>query len=229
MKRKYFITGTDTDAGKTFITVALLKAFTEQGFTTLGLKPIAAGSELIDGEKKNDDAVLLAQASSVQVAYQQTNPVLLDAAMAPHIAAERENRSISASKVTGFVRGTLMTAPAQVTLIEGAGGWRVPLNARETFADVAKQLNIEVILVVGMKLGCLNHALLSAEAIKRDGLTLAGWVANAVDPNMEGLDENIESLVSRIGAPLIGVMPHLGNPDDIPKQWINPSFLTAAP
>lgn len=226
MKRKYFITGTDTDAGKTFITVALLRAFAEQGYTTLGLKPIAAGSEIINGEKKNDDAVMLAQASSVQVAYQQTNPILLDAAMAPHIAAERENRTISASKVTGFVRGTLMTAPAQVTLIEGAGGWRVPLNARETFADVAKQLNIEVILVVGMKLGCLNHALLTTEAIKRDGLTIAGWVANAVDPAMEGLDENIKSLVNRIGAPLIGVMPHLTNPNDKPNQWIASSFLT---
>ncbi|MFQ3230934.1 dethiobiotin synthase [Reinekea sp.] len=226
MKRKYFITGTDTDAGKTFITVALLRAFAEQGYSTLGLKPIAAGSEIINGEKKNDDAVMLAQASSVQVAYQQTNPILLDAAMAPHIAAERENRTISASKVTGFVRGTLMTAPAQVTLIEGAGGWRVPLNARETFADVAKQLNIEVILVVGMKLGCLNHALLTTEAIKRDGLTIAGWVANAVDPAMEGLDENIKSLVNRIGAPLIGVMPHLTNPNDKPNQWIASSFLT---
>ena len=228
MKRKYFITGTDTDAGKTFITVALLKAFADNGYSTLGLKPIAAGSELIVGEKKNHDAVLLAQASTVQVAYQQTNPILFDAAMAPHIAAERENRKISVSAVTGYIRGTLMTAPAEVTLIEGAGGWRVPLNHRETFADVAKQLNVEVILVVGMKLGCLNHALLTAEAIERDGLKLAGWIANIIDPSMNGLDENINTLAAMMRTPLIGVMPNLSDSEVLPVSWINPHFLTAA-
>jgi dethiobiotin synthetase len=228
MKRKYFITGTDTDAGKTFITVALLKAFSEQGFSTLGLKPIAAGSALIDGEMKNDDAVLLANASTVKLSYQQTNPVLLAAAMAPHIAAERENRKISASSVAGFIRGTLMTSPAQVTLIEGAGGWRVPLNYRETYADVARQLNVDIILVIGMKLGCLNHALLTIEAIERDGLKVAGWIANCIEENMEGEKENIQTLATMIRAPLLGTMPYMSKQDSQPEQWLNPKFIAGS-
>ncbi|MDN3650863.1 dethiobiotin synthase [Reinekea marina] len=225
MKRKYFISGTDTDAGKTFVSVALLNAFAQQGHSTLGLKPLAAGSELLNGEEKNDDAVNLANASTVKLSYQQTNPVLLKAPMAPHIAAQRENKRLSSQQLVGFVRGTLMSANAALTLVEGAGGWRVPLNNRETLADVVKALNLDVILVVGMKLGCLNHAILTMEAIERDGLKVAGWIANCIDPEMDGLEENIQTLQQYLRAPLIGVMPFSEKLSDIPSDWLNPKFL----
>ena len=148
--------------------------------------------------------------STLKLPYEQVNPVLLRAALAPHLAADMEQRRLTAQRLAGFCRGTLMTQQAQLTLIEGAGGWRVPLNNRETLADVAIELNLDVILVVGMRLGCLNHSLLTIEAIQRDGLRLAGWVANCIDPQMTSLDANIQSLISRIPAPLLGTMPFLG-------------------
>ncbi|MDX1343286.1 MAG: dethiobiotin synthase [Reinekea sp.] len=225
MKKRYFITGTDTDAGKTRVSECLLASAAQQGLSTLGLKPVAAGAEQVDGEWQNEDAQRLIQASSVKLPYQSVNPVLLRAAMAPHIAAERENKRLTAQNITGYCRGTLMTGQADFTLIEGAGGWRVPLNYRETLADVVKALNLEVILVVGMKLGCLNHALLTAEAIKRDGLVLRGWVANSVQPDMEGLTENIHTLERMMPAPLIGVLPHLAEGAQAPEQWVNPALF----
>jgi dethiobiotin synthetase len=225
MKKRYFIAGTDTDVGKTHITEALLRAAQQHGFTTLGLKPLAAGADLVDGLWSNDDARRLQAVSSLKLPYEQVNPVLLHAALAPHLAADMEQRRLTVQRLAGYCRGTLMTQQAQLTLIEGAGGWRVPLNNRETLADLVIELNLDVILVVGMRLGCLNHALLTIEAIERDGLTLAGWVANCIDPQMDSLDANIHSLISRISAPLLGTMPFLAEGASAPTDWLDTHFF----
>lgn len=225
MKKRYFIAGTDTDAGKTYVANALLKEAAKQGLSTLGLKPVAAGSELFDGREANDDALALQSASTVKPSYDLVNPVLLKRPMAPHLAAEDEGKRITVQTLAGYCRGAWMSAPAEFTLIEGAGGWRVPLNARESLAGLAIELQLEVILVVGMKLGCLNHALLTAETIARDGCKLAGWVANTIDHDMLELERNIQSLQARLPAPLLGVMPRQADHDELPENWVNPKLF----
>ncbi|MFC3115858.1 dethiobiotin synthase [Cellvibrio fontiphilus] len=206
-KKAFFITGTDTNVGKTLIASGLLVAANNMGLSTAGLKPVAAGCEKTDAGLRNSDALLLQSVITEPMAYEQINPIALEAAIAPHIAAQQEKRVLSADRLAGFCRGSLNQA--NVTLIEGAGGWRVPLNPSETLADLARILRLPVILVVGMRLGCINHALLTVEAIRNDGLTLAGWVANCVDADMPALQENIQSLAARIPAPCLGVVPWL--------------------
>lgn len=210
-KHTFFIAGTDTDAGKTLVTTGLLVAARERGLSTLAMKPVAAGCELIDGALRNDDALQLQAAMTVALPYEQLNPIALEPAIAPHVAAEWAGRNLSVARLAGFCRG-VMTAPADLLLIEGAGGWRVPLNRTETLADLPRELQLPVILVVGVKLGCLNHALLTAEAIMRDGLPLAGWIANCRDPQMPAYEENIQALAQRLPAPCLGVVPHLDAP-----------------
>lgn len=207
MKQRFFVTGTDTDAGKTFVSVLLLEAFKQRGLSTLALKPVAAGCEQIEGEWRNDDAIQLQNAMTVDLPYQQVNPIALQAAIAPHIAAAEEGRRLSVDRLAGLIRGALMT-PADITLIEGAGGWLVPLNERETLANLVKNLNLPVILVVGVRLGCLNHALLTVQAVAAAGLPLAGWVANCIDPTAARIDENIQTLKAMVPAPCLGVIPH---------------------
>jgi len=214
VKKRFFVTGIDTDAGKTYVTVGLLKAASRACLKSIGLKPIAAGADLVDGNLRNDDALLIQQASSVKLAYEQVNPVVLEEAIAPHIAAMKEGRLVTASRLEGFVKGTLLT-PHDLALVEGAGGWRVPLNDRELLSGVAKSLGFPVFMVVNMKLGCLNHAILTAEAVARDGLTLAGWVANTSAEKMPCYDENLASLTSMLSAPLLGVLPRSESEVDV--------------
>lgn len=204
----FFVTGTDTEVGKTYASCVLLRTQGERGARTLGLKPLAAGAIDTPDGPRNDDALALIAASTVALPYAQVNPVLLPDAMAPHLAAARVQRRLRATQLAGFVRGTLMTARADLVLVEGAGGWRVPLNETETLADVARELALPVLLVVGMRLGCLNHALLTAEAIARDGLHLAGWIANEIDPRMAGFEDNVATLRARLAAPCLGVLRH---------------------
>ena len=211
MKQTFFVTGTDTDAGKTLVSAALLNSWSAQGLSTLGIKPIAAGCEMVDDELRNADALALMEQASIELSYSQVNPVALAPAIAPHIAAEQIGSRLSADRISAFCRGTLMRRYDRA-LIEGAGGWRVPLNDREALSRVAQELGFPVILVVGMKLGCLNHALLTAEAIARDGLRLAGWVANRIDPNMAEFDANLAWLERHLAAPLLGVVPFLETP-----------------
>lgn len=205
MTRTWFVTGTDTGVGKTAVSCALLAAAARAGLRTAAIKPVAAGC---DASGRNEDALLLMQWMTEPLAYEQVNPVALSAAIAPHIAAQQEGRSLQASRLAGLCRG-VMLAGADFVLIEGAGGWRVPISARETLADVAVQLQAGVILVVGMRLGCINHALLTAEAIARDGLRLAGWVANQPGEIMPSYAENLDSLRRMLPAPLLGEMPCL--------------------
>lgn len=209
-KKAFFVTGTDTDVGKTLAATGILAAAQAQGLSTLGLKPVAAGCEATQEGLRNADALSLQSVSTVPMVYEQINPVALREAIAPHIAAIHEKRTLSADRLVGFCRSSLNQA--ELTLVEGAGGWRVPINPRETMAHLAVNLQLPVILVVGMRLGCINHALLTVEAIRNDGLQLAGWVANVIDANMPALEENIDSLYQRIGAPCLGVIPRLSAP-----------------
>ena len=215
MKHKFFITGTDTDVGKTLVAAAFLHAANKQGLSTAAVKPVAAGCEQTEQGLHNSDALILQAAASCQLPYQQINPVALQPAIAPHIAAADAGQRLQASRIAGFCRGVLMQG-ADFTVVEGAGGWRVPLNERESFADIARELQIPVILVVGMKLGCINHALLTVEAIRRDGLPLAGWVANRVEPQMNRFEENLATLQQMIPAPLLGTVPYIETAD--PRQ-----------
>lgn len=205
-KQRYFVTGTDTGVGKTFVSCLLLEAAKARGLRTVALKPLAAGCEEVDGELRNDDALQLQQHMTQSLDYDQVNPFALRAAIAPHIAAQQEGRRLLVSRMAGLVRGALME-PADFTLVEGAGGWYVPLNDQETLADLVRELQLPVILVVGMRLGCLNHALLSVRAIQQEGLPLAGWVANCIDPDMPEREANIDTLKRRISAPCLGMIP----------------------
>lgn len=211
MGKQFFVTGTNTGVGKTLVTASLLAAARQRGLRTAGLKPVAAGCDMTHEGLRNGDALALLAQSSLPLSYEQVNPVALAAAIAPHLAAEQAGRRLSADRLAGFCRGTMMQ-PLDLLLIEGAGGWRVPLNERETFADLVKILQLPVILVVGMELGCINHALLTAEAIRRDGLVLAGWVANRVVPEMSCYHENLHSLQLRLGCPMMGELPYLAEP-----------------
>jgi dethiobiotin synthetase len=218
VKKHFFIAGTDTDAGKTLLATALLLAANRRGLRTIGLKPVAAGCEPTADGLRNGDALQLQAAASVRLSYDQVNPVALEPAIAPHIAAERAGRRLSGDRLAAYCRGAMLHG-ADLVVVEGAGGWRVPLNRRETLACVPQRLALDVILVVGMKLGCINHALLTAEAIARDGLRLVGWVANQVDPEMSCVEENLATLEALLRAPLLGRIPWLAAPD--PAQVAN--------
>ncbi|MGB1382930.1 MAG: dethiobiotin synthase [Porticoccaceae bacterium] len=207
-KKVFFITGTDTDVGKTEVAAGLLEVANQKGLRTGAIKPVAAGCEDRGDGPQNEDAIKLQALANVALSYQQVNPVALDLPMAPHIAAQEQGKSLSANRLTGFCRGVSML-PMDFLVIEGAGGWRVPINKRETMADIPKQLNAEVILVVGIRLGCINHALLTAQAIRLDGLKIAGWVANILDTDMLRIDENIDTLKHMLIEPCLGVVPRL--------------------
>lgn len=212
MARAYFIAGTDTDIGKTLIAAGLLVAANRRGLSTAALKPVAAGCERTADGLRNADALLLQRCMSVELPYEQVNPLALEPAIAPHIAAQQAGVRTGVDRLAGFCRGVLMQR-ADLTLVEGAGGWRVPLNQREFLSQLAVALQLPVVLVVGMRLGCLNHALLTAEAIARDGLPLAGWVANRCQPDMACCDENLQTLRNLLPAPLLGEVPYLATPD----------------
>ncbi|MGB4247826.1 MAG: dethiobiotin synthase [Pseudohongiellaceae bacterium] len=211
--RTFFVTGTDTGVGKTLVSAAILCAAQRHGLTTVGLKPVAAGCEETPAGLRNDDALLLQKYTSLPLLYEQINPVSLRLAVAPHIAAEQEGKRLDLSRLEGICRASMMQR-AGLTVIEGAGGWRVPLNARHFLSDLALALKVPVILVVGIRLGCINHALLTAQTIHGDGVPLAGWVANVLEPEMAFVDENIAAIESRIGAPCLARIPHQGDMTD---------------
>lgn len=210
--KQYFIAGTDTDVGKTLVACGILRAGAARGLKTLAIKPVAAGADLTEQGLRNTDALMLIDAMTESLPYEQVNPVLLAPPIAPHIAAEQAGRRLRVSQLAGFCRGVMMRK-VDMVLIEGAGGWRVPLNQREMLSGLAVELQTPVILVVGMKLGCISHALLTAEAIRADGLVLAGWVANQIDPDMACFDENLATLRNFLPAPCLGVLPNLSQPD----------------
>lgn len=212
--RAFFVTGTDTGVGKTFAACSMLEAARRQGMSTAAVKPVAAG--VIDSPQGpvNEDVLALSGYCSMSLPVSLINPVCFDEPIAPHIAALGTGRHLDADDLAQACKKVLAKG-ADFTLIEGAGGWKVPLNDTETLADLATLLSIPVVLVVGMRLGCLNHALLTARAIEDDGLQLAGWIANEPGPRMDCYQENLTTLEKLLKAPLIGEIPFGQQPEDI--------------
>lgn len=204
----YFITGTDTGVGKTLVSCALLHDFAAQGKSVVGMKPVAAGC---DDHDQNEDVRQLRAASNVLASGGQINPYCFTQPVAPHLAARFIGVRINFARILASF--SELNVQADVVIVEGAGGFRVPLNDEQDSADLALQLGLPIVLVVGMRLGCLNHALLTVEAIAARGLTLAGWVANMLDADMAMPQENVAALSQRIPAPLLGIVPHLEQPD----------------
>lgn len=204
MKPAYFITGTDTDVGKTYATLVLMHYLKQQGKTVVGMKPVAAGCELVDGQLKNQDALLLQAHASIQVDYELINPYSYLLPVSPHIAGI--DNPVKLDKVsTNF---SALTALADIVLVEGAGGWYAPINDSQAISDIAIYLDLPVIIVVAIRLGCINHARLTYQAIQASGLKCAGWLANCTDPEMLKGEENIARIKELLAAPLLGVLPY---------------------
>lgn len=218
-----FVTGTDTGVGKTLAAAALLHALQRHHRRVVGMKPVAAGAVRIAGELTNEDAVALRGASTMWVAPELDNPVLLPQPLSPHIAAQRAGKRIDINELRR--RYQRLADRADFVVVEGAGGFHVPLTETETDADLATVLALPIVLVVGLRLGCLNHALLTAEAIRGRGLDLAGWIANRIDPNMQEQEDNIAYLKTRLDTTLLVDIPHSARPKagailiDLPPAW----------
>lgn len=213
MQQSYFVVGTDTNVGKTYVASALLRYFVSSGKRAVGMKPVASGCELSahgiwQGQLVNNDVVALYEAGNVSAALELINPYHFVPAIAPHIAAEKVGVEIDVDLILRSYH--TLAEMADVVVVEGAGGFFVPVNNQQTLADLAVKLQLPIILVVGMRLGCINHALLTVEAIQSRGLTLAGWVANQVEPDMPMFAENLASLQQRIAAPCLSVVPWHG-------------------
>jgi len=211
MSNGYFITGTDTNVGKTWVSLGIIEALKQQGKNVGVMKPVSAGCEQTAAGLRNEDAVQLQQHSNIELDYDLINPYAFEPAIAPHIAAASEGVRIDIETLNQKLQR--IEKQSDCVVAEGAGGWLVPLNDFQTMADLAKRFQLPVILVVGMRLGCLNHALLSVEAIRATGLPLVGWVANQVSVEMNCLDENIATLQQMIDAPMLGQIPHLDTLD----------------
>ncbi|SDZ45710.1 dethiobiotin synthase [Pseudomonas sp. NFIX28] len=208
MSRAYFVTGTDTDVGKTTVAAGLLHAARLSGLSTAAGKPVASGCELTPKGLRNADALALLAECSLPLTYDEVNPLAFEPAIAPHLAAREAGVALTVQALLAPMRQVLAKG-ADFTLIEGAGGWRVPLADQDNLSDLAMALDLPVILVVGVRLGCINHALLTAEAIAQDGLQLAGWVANIIEPKTSRLEENLATLAERLPAPCLGRVPRL--------------------
>ncbi|WP_339081052.1 dethiobiotin synthase [Pseudomonas sp. TMP9] len=210
MTQAFFVTGTDTEIGKTTVAAGLLHAAKLAGLSTAAAKPVASGCVSTADGLRNDDALALLGECTVALRYEEVNPLAFEPAIAPHLAAREVGVLLDVAALQGPVQA-ILDKRADFTLIEGAGGWRVPLAGEATLSDVAIALKLPVILVVGVRLGCINQALLTAEAILRDGLPLAGWVANLVDPQISRLEDNLATLAERLPAPCLGYLPRLAD------------------
>jgi len=206
MSRGFFVTGTDTAVGKTLVACTLLYAFASKGRSVVGMKPVAAGFEESQGGLRNDDVEQLIAASTIKAPRSMVNPYALNCPIAPHIAAQQAGIEIKTTVIKQAF--DQLKKMADMVVVEGVGGFRVPLNGREDSADLARLLGLPVLLVVGMRLGCLNHALLTSDAIESRGLKLAGWIANCIDPRMAALHQNVGALEKRISQPLLGVLAY---------------------
>lgn len=209
MEQGYFVTGTDTNVGKTWATVALLRYLKAHGKTVLGMKPVASGCFQKDGKWLNDDAILLRENSSQFLEYDLINPYAFELPVSPHIAGD--DRPVDLNVILSTFE--VIKNKAQVVLVEGAGGWHSPLNDNSDNSDLAEMLNLPVILVVAIKLGCINHAVLTIEAVRRKGLTCAGWIAVHLDREQLFPERVVADLSAKLKAPLLGRLPYLESPD----------------
>lgn len=205
-----FVTGTDTGVGKTEVACALIRAAARQGFSVVGMKPVAAGARRVNGVLTNADVAALQRASTIRAARALVNPYLLEPPIAPHLAARESGIRLELGVMLRAYRA--LSKRAQVVIVEGAGGFCVPLDGRRDMGDLAQRLRLPVVLVVGMRLGCISHALLTSEAILRRGLVLAGWVANRIDPAMRRYHDNVNVLVERLPGPLLAEVPYVAGP-----------------
>ena len=204
LPRHFFVTGTDTGVGKTTVTVRLMQQLVAQGFTVIGMKPVASGCEWLDGRWQNEDVRQLTAASNVKAPPELINPYCFEPPIAPHIAAEQAGVSIDLSVIQSAY--TQLTTMADVVIVEGAGGLLVPLNSKQSLADLIQVLNIPALVVVGMRLGCINHALLTAQVLQQQGIRFCGWVANSIDPQMSMPEENLQTLIYSLQqAPLLEI------------------------
>lgn len=213
MTRGLFITGTDTHVGKTLVSCALIHAFRARGGQVAGMKPVASGSEATSLGLRNADALALQQAANVQAVYASINPYCFAPAIAPHLAARQAAVAIEMPVLQRAYRQ--LAEQAAVVIVEGAGGWRVPLEPRGYLSDFPEALRMDVVLVVGLRLGCLNHAVLTADAIQAGPCRLAGWVGNLIDPQFACLQDNLATLHERLAAPCLGVLPYVPKPDPL--------------
>jgi len=204
MEKSFFITGTDTGAGKTWSTLVLMHYFKQQGLSVVGMKPVAAGCDWIDEQLKNEDALLLQQHSSIKLAYEEINPYAFEAPISPHLAGV-ENPVQFDVLLQAYEK---LTNKADVVIVEGAGGWLAPLNNESDIAGFAIALDIPVIVVVAIRLGCINHARLTVQSIQQSIVNCAGWLAVCIDPEMDKQTENIETLQKKLTIPLLGVIPY---------------------
>jgi dethiobiotin synthetase len=224
MNKGFFITGTDTGIGKTVVAAGLLELLNAIEYKTGAMKPVAAGC---DKNQHNEDALLLQKTASISLPYEIINPYAFMPPIAPHLAAQDAGVTIDQQRIKSTFFE--ITAKADYVIVEGAGGWKVPLNNTLTMADLAIALALPVIVVVGVRLGCLNHALLTCESIKNCGSKLAGWVANGVEPDFERFEDNVSTLQNCISAPLLGVVPYLEHPDPIIiSTYLDKSAIIAA-
>lgn len=213
MSTKLFITGTDTEIGKTYISIGLLKAFHSQGYTTLGIKPVASGCTQTKDRLYHDDALLLQKNSSIQLAYHYINPFSFMPPVSPNIAAHESNTILTVDNLFQKMQYAL-NYPTDIHIIEGVGGWHVPLNADEAMSDFVKKCHFNVILVVGIRLGCLNHAILTYQAIKQSGCKLMGWIANFPGESVLAASNIISTLQEWFDEPCLGIVRYQDNPED---------------
>jgi len=204
MEKGYFITGTDTNIGKTWTTVTLMRYFKIQGKSVVGMKPVASGCRVQDGRLRNEDALLIQENTSLSVDYDLINPYAYELPVSPHIAGVDNPVKLDLL----IAKFELLKTLADVVVVEGAGGWYSPLNEREDNSDLAKALALPVIMVVGIRLGCINHAKLTYQAIMQSGVAFAGWIAVCTDPELLSRDDNILTLKKTLDVPLLGVLPY---------------------
>lgn len=205
MPRHFFVTGTDTGVGKTTVTVRLMQQLIAQGLTVIGMKPVASGCEWLDGRWQNEDVRQLTAASNVKAPPELINPYCFEPAIAPHIAAAQAGVAIDLNIILEAYKQ--LTTLADVVIVEGAGGLLVPLNSSQTMADLIQALDIPALMVVGMRLGCINHALLTAQVLKQRGIDFCGWVANSIDPQMSMPEENLQTLIQSLQQPPLLQVP----------------------
>lgn len=204
MEKAYFITGTDTNVGKTWATIALMRYLKNQGKAVVGMKPVASGCIMQDGQLKNEDALLIQENASFRVDYDLINPYAYELPVSPHIAGVKNPVKLEHLAAKFELLETL----ADIVVVEGAGGWYTPINERESISDLAKLLAVPVIMVVAIRLGCINHARLTFQAIKQSGVNCAGWIAVCTDSKLLSKDENILTIKAAIDTPLLGVLPY---------------------
>jgi dethiobiotin synthetase len=220
----FFITGTDTEIGKTYVSSLIIKSLSEDNLKVVGMKPIASGAQLSNDRLQNEDALSLMQASNVDADYETVNPYVFEPAVSPHIAAEQAGIEISFDKIKSNYDE--LNNISDIVIVEAVGGWYAPLSSTTTVADLAETFNLPIILVVGLRLGCLNHAALTAQAIRQSGLPVAGWIANHVEKDFSFSEKNISTLKQSLNDfPFLGSVLHQVSSEKSPSTMINKDLL----